>query len=148
MCVVPMLNLRPDDRISRGGFSLHASRKRSILQRRTTQSSTSRAAAFVTRSPARGSHRHLATTVSDHICMGTQGCVCTHRTDGHIQRRSRPQDRHLRSKTLPGAPGGSILGARTKGLGSRGPRNLRSKGNLSPQKETSYVGRLCRYRDK
>ncbi len=52
-----------------------------------------------------------------------------------IQWRSRPQDRHLRSKTLPGAPGGSILGPRTKDLASRGPRNLRSRGTLPPPKK-------------
>jgi hypothetical protein len=59
----------------------------------------------------------------------------------NLQRRSQPQDRHLRSKTLPGAPGGWILGTRTQDLASRGPRNLRSRETLPPKKETLYVGR-------
>jgi hypothetical protein len=37
-----------------------------------------------------------------------------------LQRRSQPQDRHLRSKTLPGAPGGSILGPQTKDFAFKG----------------------------
>jgi hypothetical protein len=55
-----------------------------------------------------------------------------------VQRRTQPQDRHLRSTTLPGAPGRSILGPRTKDLASRGPRNLRSSGTLS-QKRKPYM---------
>ena len=50
-----------------------------------------------------------------------------------------PQDAHLRSKTVPGAPGGSILGPRTKDLASRGHRNLRSGGTLSKIRATLYV---------
>ncbi len=61
-----------------------------------------------------------------------------------VQRRSRPQDRRLRSKTPPGTSGGSVLGPRTKELASRGPRNLRSKGTLTPKKETLPVGRRFR----
>ncbi len=65
-----------------------------------------------------------------------------------IQRRSRQQDRHLRSKTPPRAPEGSILGPRTKDLASRGPRNLRSRGtpkakiqiDPSPPKEKGTIG--------
>ncbi len=62
----------------------------------------------------------------------------------NIQQRSQPQDRHLRSKTLPGAPGGSILRPRMKGFSSRGPRNLRSGGALPQISGALYVGRRCR----
>ncbi len=53
-----------------------------------------------------------------------------------LHRRPRPQERHLRSKTLPWAPGKSMLGPRTKDLAARGPPNLRSKGTCPPKKET------------
>ncbi len=57
-----------------------------------------------------------------------------------LQRRSQPQDRYLRSKTLAGAPGGSILGPRTEDLASRGPRILRSRGPLPPQQGNLMFG--------
>ncbi len=60
-----------------------------------------------------------------------------------LQPTSPPQDRHLRSKTLPGAPGASILRPRTEGFASRGPRNPRSKGTLPKIRGTLYVGRRC-----
>ena len=68
---------------------------------------------------------------------------CRSETGKPRQRRSQPQDRHLRSETPPGAPGESMFGARTKDFASRGPRNLRSRGTLPPQKETLYVVRRC-----
>ncbi len=47
-------------------------------------------------------------------------------------------DIDLRSKTLPGAPGGSILGPRTKDLASGGPRNLISRDTL-PSKRGNLI---------
>ncbi len=70
------------------------------------------------------------------LCPGS----CTRALWG-VQRRSRPQDRHLRAKTLPGARGGSILGARTNEFALRGLRNLRSRGAVPPKKDTLHVGR-------
>ncbi len=64
------------------------------------------------------------------FCFCRQKPPCTHR-------RSRPQDRHLRSKTIPGAPEGPILGPRTKDLASMGPRNLRSRGTRPPKRKPS-----------
>ncbi len=60
-----------------------------------------------------------------------------------VQRRSRPQDRHLKSKTLPGAPERSILGRRTKDSASRETRKLRSKRTLPPKTKSLCVGRRC-----
>jgi hypothetical protein len=41
------------------------------------------------------------------------------------QRRSRPHDRHLKSKTLPGAPEGSILRSRTSEFALKGPQDAK-----------------------
>ncbi len=61
----------------------------------------------------------------------------------NLQRRSRPQDRLLRSKTLPWVPGGSNVGPRTKDFASTGPRSLRSGGTLPKIRGTLFVGRRC-----
>ena len=66
--------------------------------------------------------------------------------------------RHFKSKNLPWAAGGSILGPRTKDFAargprtkdfaSRGPRNLRSGGTLPQISGTLYVGRRCILNDE
>ncbi len=73
---------------------------------------------------ARNNRRTIPCQIIEFQDRGKSSC------SGGIQRRTCPQDAHLRSKTLPGAPGGSISEPRTKDVASRGPRNLRSRGTL------------------
>ena len=68
------------------------------------------------------------------------------RSKNWVQRRSRPQDRHLRSMTLPWAPRGSIVCPRTEDFASRGPRNLSSGGTPPQIRGTLYVGHRCTWR--